>query len=128
MLTSKACFCHSLKPSTLYFLYTRKRSFFLQSDLCLLTHNKSFVFITEDSHEKMNFMISMLARSQSKRLNEQRVSLSSLPGMRVAEASNSLDNPPSKFSETIEKSVMQDNTTRFFGFVQNSIFVFCFCN
>uniref|UniRef100_H2YK72 Uncharacterized protein n=1 Tax=Ciona savignyi TaxID=51511 RepID=H2YK72_CIOSA len=38
---------------------------------------------TEEHHEKMNNMISMLARSQSKRLNEQRVSLSTLPGLRI---------------------------------------------
>nr|XP_018672346.1 G-protein-signaling modulator 2 isoform X2 [Ciona intestinalis] len=37
----------------------------------------------DEHHERMNTMISMLARSQSKRLNEQRVSLSSLPGLRI---------------------------------------------
>ena len=44
-----------------------------------------------EHHDKMNCMISMLARSQSKRLNEQRVSLSSLPGVRAADE---VDAPP----------------------------------
>nr|CAB3250827.1 G-protein-signaling modulator 2 [Phallusia mammillata] len=39
----------------------------------------------DEHHQKMNHMISMLARSQSKRLNEQRVSLSSLPGLRITD-------------------------------------------
>ncbi|XP_076822808.1 G-protein-signaling modulator 2-like isoform X1 [Clavelina lepadiformis] len=49
----------------------------------------------EEHHEKMSNMINMLARSQSKRLNEQRVSLSSLPGFRITQASlNSLPSVP----------------------------------
>ena len=43
----------------------------------------TFFIISDESRRKMNFMMSMLAHTQSKRLDEQRVCLSSLPGLRM---------------------------------------------
>uniref|UniRef100_F6QEV0 G-protein-signaling modulator 2 n=1 Tax=Ciona intestinalis TaxID=7719 RepID=F6QEV0_CIOIN len=71
----------------------------------------------DEHHERMNTMISMLARSQSKRLNEQRVSLSSLPGLRingrVYNVPNNLpEEPPRALDDNFFDNLMRCQGTR----------------
>uniref|UniRef100_F6QEW5 G-protein-signaling modulator 2 n=1 Tax=Ciona intestinalis TaxID=7719 RepID=F6QEW5_CIOIN len=72
----------------------------------------------DEHHERMNTMISMLARSQSKRLNEQRVSLSSLPGLRINggppndDGNNNAQEPPRALDDNFFDNLMRCQGTR----------------